>query len=1100
MSDIETLRSILQEMSIKLGLSHDVLQRVEEDRDGLVQKLAETESHVSALLESSQAKDFQLASAMEEITKLSLDIENLKRQIEEAVVEEPETEVTLVATGERSSLDPVDNLFFLDETDDGLMVWTDDSRVNIHAHADLGSDPAEEYAGQFRISEANSQSGIGVTFRSQFLNGEAAYYRLRYYGSNSFHIASRPGTIDIIGVKDSKVSPAFGKVMNYRIRVINFLSTITIKAKIWIEGEQDEPSDWQINCEDLGQTLKEGVWGCWCMGSGYKQWSVPKREKVESILIPVEPDPEPEPDPIPDPSPESTITVRGVEVSFAETKPISYSLTGEVGITGPCQITHVKVPDGCLLSGIVKNPTRGMSHGLDARSPGYDPDLNLSLPLNLEPGDSLVIAIGDPDPAPHVSKTRYWLKSSVVLSCVSQSLEGCFRPAYTGNNAQIYREDEVISSGLSTISRVPEDFGTAFDEPWLDLFQGWQGRQLHPSDSMPGYGRDIAKLIGDGMLTCLMEGAPRSLLYKIIQIGIDLGGCSEGHGWGADGGHECGRKAPILFAAHFLRSDYLFGRAIQTGFQDDCQTFFVTKEDIERYPDAGWSVGQPMWGIRHCYKPEQDNDFTYLKDGAGGVRGHALVIRLLGIEDRWAWRPFFAFQDSWSGLGITALVGDLWREYSKVPELPTIEPYDPTLVLATVYTKTEIMQHGITWHFRDPSPCAQFVNGDWYVIGETVVTHTTPLSTESRNGSIYNPRSGDPEVFDSRTSKYAEMDSPRRVTFPLTIKPYNSLMTSKSHNDDDDHIGVLGYRESTLKAPIDSVAVLTCAEEVLPVTTFRPSPYGYDGYYDARDIDFTKFPSILKVGESDSFDGPRANTEDPFAVYRDYLSRPWVWHVRDWLGRANHATSNQSTYHREVYGGLGDACGLAISDLDPNLRKQLIVLIVQMGIDLEHGIQSGYGDSATHMLPVLMKNLAFTLATSAAVDGRVRTNWMTYTDESQLSWTGSPHQWTQDGLRYEHKHPSTWTAAETRQEKYRRINSEGFVAAAMIATVLGLREMWNHDDFFDYVYRWMNEDDTKFLPQLLELFSSTYVGPAGQSASSSFVKNNWKRLALLEKL
>jgi len=47
-----------------------------------------------------------------------------------------------------------------------------------------------------------------------------------------------------------------------------------------------------------------------------------------------------------------------------------------------------------------------------------------------------------------------------------------------------------------------------------------------------------------------------------------------------------------------------------------------------------------------------------------------------------------------------------------------------------------ISQYGITWTLDRPAPCGQFVNGDWYVVGEVEIIETTPAPAPGRNGSV----------------------------------------------------------------------------------------------------------------------------------------------------------------------------------------------------------------------------------------------------------------------------------------------------------------------------------------------------------------------------
>jgi hypothetical protein len=53
--------------------------------------------------------------------------------------------------------------------------------------------------------------------------------------------------------------------------------------------------------------------------------------------------------------------------------------------------------------------------------------------------------------------------------------------------------------------------------------------------------------------------------------------------------------------------------------------------------------------------------------------------------------------------------------------------------------KSSITQYGITWTFKKPMPVGKFLNGDYYVVGKTIITAITPEPRDGRNGSCLNP-------------------------------------------------------------------------------------------------------------------------------------------------------------------------------------------------------------------------------------------------------------------------------------------------------------------------------------------------------------------------
>jgi hypothetical protein len=64
---------------------------------------------------------------------------------------------------------------------------------------------------------------------------------------------------------------------------------------------------------------------------------------------------------------------------------------------------------------------------------------------------------------------------------------------------------------------------------------------------------------------------------------------------------------------------------------------------------------------------------------------------------------------------------------------------------------------------------------------------------------------------------------------------------------------------------------------------------------------------------------------------------------------------------------------------------------------------------------------------------------------------------------YEHLPPRQWVPEEFRSDAYRRANtSTCWVAQALVLRAMKLEKAWGHDAFFDYVDRWMFEDDKPF--------------------------------------
>ncbi|MCX6905007.1 MAG: hypothetical protein NTW03_16315 [Verrucomicrobia bacterium] len=70
---------------------------------------------------------------------------------------------------------------------------------------------------------------------------------------------------------------------------------------------------------------------------------------------------------------------------------------------------------------------------------------------------------------------------------------------------------------------------------------------------------------------------------------------------------------------------------------------------------------------------------------------------------------------------------------------------------------------------------------------------------------------------------------------------------------------------------------------------------------------------------------------------------------------------------------------------------------------------------------------------------------------------------------YEHTPPAQWKDGQNTSESYRRCcTSVGWVAQALALRLMHAEQAWNHDAFFDYVDRWMHEDDDAFVKTIKE--------------------------------
>lgn len=428
---------------------------------------------------------------------------------------------------------------------------------------------------------------------------------------------------------------------------------------------------------------------------------------------------------------------------------------------------------------------------------------------------------------------------------------------------------------------------------------------------------------------------------------------------------------------------------------------------------------------------------------------------------------------------------------AKPPVAPAEPPYGD-----------RVEQYGITWKFDRKVRLGRFVTGDYWVVGPVTVVEILPAGGEGRNGSMLNPVSQTPCGYDSRIPYY---DASLRADPPIRMVAGDSLVSTIS-NSSPRVKDLLGKRVS--HGFIKSGAVLTCVAEPASPTAFRP-PYvkGPRPTLDSQSIRWELLPDLEPVPGALAY-----GTLGPLAArrYGRYFARPWILHVRDWVGRQAHPTQNMPNYHREVYNVIADAALLLLCDIPD--REELMIGFLQVGIDMHYCSRSGGADSSLHKWNVIFTGIMLDVDEMRKTSyGGFRTDKMTYYPDQSTSktrskivpegegWTGAKVLWRQkrhEGWEHEHLHPSEWDRVKIgkggiQREAYRRSNSYTWPGVALAARIMGAVDFWNHPAFFEYVDRWMTEPDAENRRQLESLWKKDLL-ISGGGCGSDFVRRMWE--------
>ncbi len=445
------------------------------------------------------------------------------------------------------------------------------------------------------------------------------------------------------------------------------------------------------------------------------------------------------------------MTQYGITWTFDTVYPYGQFVNGDYWVVGPAIIVGINPPsidhDGRVVSGSMINPVPanglygGGNQGYDSAmhdseliTTEYNAALNAARPndsvvspdnpLNLPVHSSLVSTISMAEPG------RPSLKTASVLTVLSTTPPtDSFRPPYSGTDKTIHftkldldyasLQNLPITSEIQTalldnyhneyrteyrkkVTTASEALGATsrnFQRAWVDHIINYGNRNQHPYDNMAAYGEQIAKQVGNGALMLNLDfpdAEKESLLIGFVQVGIDLTGVYDSGGcWLASGGHNQGRKLPILVAGVVLGDAHMRdagnwagtqckdvnGLSYPMPFQEDCQTFNVADEDLSVNGGVGGyaasDLGLPEYGMFHCSSEHYNVDIKdwsvdrYRSTNGVSMSGAVLAAHFMGLKTLWNHDTLFDYIDRWweiqqgeqNGLTTTSLTKAMWSAY-----------------------------------------------------------------------------------------------------------------------------------------------------------------------------------------------------------------------------------------------------------------------------------------------------------------------------------------------------------------------------------------------------------------------------------------------------
>jgi|GEM_PF-1124916 hypothetical protein len=401
----------------------------------------------------------------------------------------------------------------------------------------------------------------------------------------------------------------------------------------------------------------------------------------------------------------TSITQFGITWTFDRDYPSGQFANGDYWVVGPVKITSISprstTSGGVTMHGSMINPAVNSAQGYDSRIKNntFNDALNVarSFPLVVQPGSSLVSsksyttwATGD----------NPQLDTIAILTVLDRAAPaGSFRPAPVGSDKSLrWNKSQLDYSKLRSLPVVANTPSLAsvealFERPWSEQTTTWVGRYMHAGGNQPTYGREIAHALAKGLLSLQLNytnAQKEKLLVRMVQYGIDVYGSARlGAIWPAGGGHNQGRKMPMLLAGAVLKDNDILAHADARKhfrFQEDRQTWYVTQADVgrtlytadgrprDRYIQS--DVGLAEWGEQHAEDPRRDgrNWNAYYRTVAGAsIVGHVLTARLMGLQNAWNWPATFDYYDRYWAMenggasnganSIQLQVASMWRAY-----------------------------------------------------------------------------------------------------------------------------------------------------------------------------------------------------------------------------------------------------------------------------------------------------------------------------------------------------------------------------------------------------------------------------------------------------
>ncbi len=407
-------------------------------------------------------------------------------------------------------------------------------------------------------------------------------------------------------------------------------------------------------------------------------------------------------------------------------------------------------------------------------------------------------------------------------------------------------------------------------------------------------------------------------------------------------------------------------------------------------------------------------------------------------------------------------------------------------------TTKSIQQYGITWTFANEVKYGQFVNGDYWVVdpgnGVKIVKITPgyamdPSTGRTLNGSMLNPSSST-QGYDSERDYSASANVSLNISnsSPLIFTKNSSLVSTISNliSGGTQHISY-----------VKTAAVLTCLAAVPPANSFRPGISSTTKtIFDASDLNYSKLKRLQYPGGVSRID---------IQNYAKYFQMVWLDHG-GWTTRFMRPSDGipDNYYYTEYFASAALLLQLDYSDKE---KEKLLINLIQLGIDLYSRLERGSkgwppdgGNMNGRKWPIMFAGIMLDYApmkdigqksgdylyASGHGPGNPPADYIHFGEDGQTFYVRksdvditNSSSWNPDkrnssyspytsamigmpewGIRYStdpKRSEASWGAM------YRTIKTATYswAGTSMAIRIMGAKNLWNHNVYFDYIDRYM---------------------------------------------